>query len=92
MFFVDGPGSTSAITVGTSVVEAKIGASALEERKVLIIQPLGGDIYWSYNSGVTTATGHLLYDGTLVYIQTGPDLPVYLIAASNTNVRISEVS
>mgnify|MGYP001552262096 CR=1 FL=1 len=90
--FLDGPGITGAITVGTSPVEAKIGASPLSERKSIILQPLDGDIYWSYDSGVTTSTGHALDEGSLIYIQTGELLPVYLIAASNTDVRISEVA
>ena len=90
--FVDGPAISGAITVGTSVVEAKLGASPLDERKYIALQPIGGDIYWSYNSGVTVSTGHRLYDGVLVYVQTGTALPVYLVADSNIDVRISEIS
>lgn len=89
---LDGPAISGAITVGTSAIEAKVGGSTFEDRKAIIIQPLGGDIYWSYDSGVTVNTGHKLYDGTLIYVQTGEQLPVYLIASSNTDVRISEVA
>jgi len=90
--YLDGPGTTGAITVGTSATEAKVGGSVFEERKVIIIQPLNGDIYWSYDSSVTTNTGHYIPDGTMMYISTGDQLPVYLIAGSNTDVRISEVA
>ena len=90
--YLDGPGTTGALTVGTSSVEAKVGGSILTERKSLIIQPIDGDIYWSYDSGITTSTGHLIPEGTMMYISTGELLPVYLIAASNTDVRLSEVS
>lgn len=90
--FTDGPGVTGAITVTTSASEVKVGGSALTERKYIIIQPIDGDIYWSYDSGVTTSTGHYIPEGTLVYVQAGEQLPVYVIAAANTDVRISEVA
>ena len=89
---LDGPGTTGAITVSTSAVEAKIGASAFSERKVVIIQPLDGDIYWSYDSGVTISSGHLINTGTLQFISTSELLPIYLVAGSSTDVRLSEVS
>jgi hypothetical protein len=89
--YTDGPGTTGAIVVGTTAVEAKIGGSRFDDRKILIIQPMDNPIYWSYDSGVTTSTGHYLPEGALVYISTGELLPVYLIAGSNTDVRLSEV-
>lgn len=90
--FADGPGLTGAITVTTSASEVKVGGSALSERKYVIIQPINNPIYWSYDSGVTSSTGHYIPSGTLIYVQAGEKLPVYVIAAANTDVRISEIA
>lgn len=92
MLLLDGPGTTGAVTVGTVAIEAKVGANVLEDRKAIAIQPIDNDIYWSYSSGVTTSTGHIIYKGTLVYVQSAESLPVYLVAASNTDTRISEIA
>ena len=89
----DGPAVQGALSVGTSVIEAKVGGSVLGERKIVIIQPLDGDIYWGYNSDITTSTGFKLYEGKLVYVQAGESLPVYLISGSSTvGVIVAEVS
>jgi len=92
MNFLDGPAVQGTITVGTSVSEAKIGASAFEDRKVIMAQAKNNSIFWSYDAGVTTSTGFELYPGTFVQIETGPDLPVYFVAASNTTVVLAEVA
>ena len=90
--FLDGPATTGAVTVTTSAIEAKVGGTVLSERKSLAIQPIDYDIEWSYSSGFSLGTGHIIYAGTLIYVQTGETLPVYLRAAQNTDVRLSEIS
>ena len=92
MLLLDGPAVTGALSVGTSAVEAKVGGSVLSDRKAIAVQPLDFDIYWGYDSGVTTSTGHLLYKGTLAYIQSAESLPIYFIAAQTTDVRLSEIA
>ena len=90
--FADGPAVTGSISVTNSAVEVKVGASALDERKFVAIQPIDGDIVWSYDPTVTTLTGHPVDEGTLVYVQAGERLPVYVIANTTVDVRISEVA
>jgi len=90
--YLDGPGITGSLPVGTSEVEAKVGGSIYPDRKAIVVQPLDNDIYWSYSSGVTTSTGHLIVSGTTVFISTGESLPIYFIADATTDVRLSEVA
>jgi len=52
---LDGPSAQATLSVGTvTVVEVKAGGTALEERKVITIQPIGGKIYVYFGDGVTT--------------------------------------
>jgi hypothetical protein len=55
---LDGPSTQDKVTVTTSVVkELKVGSSALDDRQVVTIQPLTGNI-WVYfgNGSVPNAT------------------------------------
>ena len=85
-------GTQGAITVGTSAVEAKVGSTALSNRKNLTIYNNSGNtIYWGYTSAVTTSTGSLLLRDSIAIFDVGPNTSVFLIG-SNTgnNVRITE--
>ncbi len=92
--FRDGPGAgPTSISVTTTAVEAKVGGSAQEERKVVALQPLDGDVFWGYDSGVTSSSGHKLYKDVYAEIQAATTLPIFLVAASGTvDVRVSEIS
>ncbi len=86
-------GVDGAISVGTTAVIAKVGASNLANRKLLIIQALGGTLYWGFTSGVTTATGRRIEKGAVAYLPFGPNTTVYLIASTVANdTRIGEVA
>lgn len=43
-------GASGVIAVTTTPVEAKVGASALADRKSLVLQPLTGKIFWGYSN------------------------------------------
>ena len=89
---LDGPGVYGTLSVSTAT-ELKVGGSALEERKVVSFQPVDGDIYYGYDSSVSTSTGTLVLKNQLVIIEAGTTLPVWLIAATGTvDVRITEVA
>jgi len=90
---IDGPANTFQLNVTTSAVELKQGASVLSERKYVLIQPLDGDVYWGYTSGVTAADGHRVREGGFFPIPAAERLPVYIVSASGTvDVRVSEVA
>jgi hypothetical protein len=88
---IDGPANTFNLSVST-VVELKQGGSPLTERKYVLIQPLDGDVYWGYTSGVTTSTGHRVANGSFFPIPAGDLLPVYIVSAGTVDVRVSEVA
>lgn len=70
------------VTVGTSAVEAKVGASAEPLREsVRIYNSSSGTVYFG-PSGVTTTTGEPLKKCQWVSLPAGSNNPVYLIAAS----------
>jgi len=89
---LDGPAVYGAKTVTTSAQEIKVGGSALEERKVITIQPTDGEIWFGYNSSVTSSTGTKIHEGQLIQIEASESLPVWMVSGGSVNVRITEVS
>lgn len=91
---LNGPADQGALSVTTTPVEVKLGASALSERTMITIQPLDGDVYFGYTSGTLTAlTGTKIFKGQYFPLEATDKLPVYLVAATGTvDVRITEVS
>ncbi len=83
-----------ALSVTTTSVEVRVGASALIDRKVVVVQPLGGDIFWGFDSGVTTSTGIKLFKNTIYHLPYTDDITVYLISTSGAgfDTRISELA
>jgi len=87
---------SSVVTVGTSQVEAKVGASPLTDRQVLIIK--NGDVRSIYvgPTGVTTSGStkgiELERLGSLVF-EVGPQISVFMIAGSaGTDVVVQELA
>lgn len=78
-----------AITVGNSAIEAKVGGSRYVNRKLLTIIPTNGTIYYGYSNLVTVANGTPIYKNQMFIISIA-DIPFWLIAANNTDVRITE--
>jgi hypothetical protein len=79
----------ASVSVSTTAIELKAGASRLANRKTLLIQPQNGKIYIG-GAGVTTATGFELANKQTFIIAVSEDVPVYAIAESSVGVRIIE--
>jgi len=90
----DGPGNNASLSVtNVTAVEVKVGASPQDERKIIIIQPQDGKIYWGYSSGVTAANGFFIGKKQTVILEATPQLPIWIISSAGTvDVRIAEVS
>lgn len=80
-----------AISVGIAQVEAKVSTSRLVGRKVIQVTPTNGTIYFGGN-GVTVSTGTPIFKNQSYPIAASDAVPVYLIAAATTDVRIVEGS
>jgi hypothetical protein len=85
-------GTQSALTVGTTAVELKVGASPLANRKVAtFFNNSNAIIYYGYTSAVTTTTGTPIQKNQLLGWAVGPSTSIYLIAGSAANDgRITE--
>lgn len=90
---LDGPAVYGFLNVTTTAVEVKVGASVHTDRKVITIQPIDGEVYFGYDSSVTSSTGTKIFKGQVYPLEAGELLPVWIVAASGTiNVRITEVA
>lgn len=97
---LDGPASHDTISVDTvTVVEAKIGASPLEERKVLTIQPTDKlYIYWGDGNGAPSAAtvaadGITLFKNGVYTFEAGESQSIYMLSVSGTiDVKVVERS
>lgn len=87
---IDNAAVFGAISVSTTAVEAKVGASALVNRKSLTICPTNGVVYFGFTSSVTVATGTPISSGNILPF--GFAISVFLIASATTDVRITEAS
>lgn len=91
---LNGPAVYGNIIANSTSIEVKIGASPLEERTVITIQPLDGNIYYGYDSSVTTSNGTKIYKGQVHTLEATDQLAVWIVSetGTNTNVRVTEVS
>lgn len=83
---------STAISVGTSAVEAKVGPTALASRKFVSVTPTNGIVYFGSDASVTTATGTPIQSTVTATFSFSDNAPVYLIADSTVDVRIMEGS
>lgn len=89
---LDGPSVYGSITVGTTPVELKVGASPFEERKAVTLISLNRNVYLGYDASVTTSTGTLVFKNQLLLLEASSSMSIYLVATNNTDVRIAELS
>lgn len=85
-------GVQGAITLGTTAIEVKVGASKLVNRKsVTVYNNSNKTIYWGYTSGVTTATGTpITKDGFAAWSRQA-DKSIYIISAdTGLDIRVTE--
>jgi len=89
---VNNGGVNGSITVGTSAVEAKVGASKLTNRKLLTIFHNGsGTLYWGYSNAVTTANGTQIFKNTMLALPVGDGTSIWLISGTaGQDVRVTE--
>lgn len=84
-------GVYGSVTIGTSAVEAKIGASKLINRKSLTITPITNTVYWGYDSSVTTSNGTPIFKSSTFSFDYNISIFVISPTASN-DIRITEAS
>ena len=97
---LDGPATQGTLSItDASVVEAKVGASALKNRKVVTVQPIDGKIYVYFGDDTASAPNSTTVgsDGLVVYknakesFEAGQQQPIYLLSVSGTvNVKLVE--
>jgi S-formylglutathione hydrolase FrmB len=83
-------GVNTALAVGAVAVEAKVGLTRLANRKLITIMPTDGSIYWGYSNAVTTSTGSEIFRNQFATFAVSDNVAIWLIAAGNRDVRISE--
>lgn len=81
-----------AISVTTTAIEAKAGSTRLFARQVILITPTNGVVYFGSSAAVTTSTGTPIFKNQSYPIAVTDNIPIYLIAAVTTDVRIVEGS
>ena len=96
---LDGPSSQSTLSsVGTAtVVEAKVGGSALAERKVVTLQG-DGKFYVYFGDGSTTpnaatviADGVTVFKDQITSFEASESQPLFVLAVTGTvNIKIIE--
>lgn len=90
---LDGPFAYTAITVTTTPVELKVGATVLPERKTIAIQPLTGDIFYGFDNLVSATTGLKAFQNIYIERPATDSVSIYLVtAAGSVDVRIAEFS
>lgn len=87
-------GVEGAISVTTSATPVRVGVSNLSNRKNLTAHNSSILVlYWGYTNTVTTSSGTPLFPNQFVSWDVGPDVTIYLIAASGSrDVRVTESS
>lgn len=81
------------VSVGTSATELKVGASALENRDFIIIQPKANKIFIGFDPSVTTSNGIEVKKDQTISIAAGDNIPIYAITDTGTvDVRIGELA
>lgn len=79
-------------SVTTSAAEALGGATILSGRKLIMITPTNGIIYWGTNSSVTTTTGTPIFSNSTLILSFSDNVHVFVIASTTTDSRIVEAS
>jgi len=83
---------TLTLTTGGTAYEAKVGGSRLAQRKSLIVIPQD-NMFWGYNSSVTTSTGIPISKDQPISWDIDPDstFQIWLVAsASSKTAKIAE--
>ena len=69
---LDGPAAQAKVAVtATTVIEAKAGGSTFDERKVISIQPIGGNLYMYLGDGSGTPSTSTVQNNGFTLFQNG---------------------
>lgn len=85
-------GQSRAQAITTTAAEALGAATILTNRKILILTPTNGTIYWGFSNTVTTSSGTPIFKNQMVAIAVTSNVHVYVIAGSTVDCRIAEAS
>lgn len=80
--------TSGTVTVGTTAVEAKVGATRAVNRQSLYIENKGPSAIFYGPSGVTVTTGATLAVSQTVFLELGDALGVFVIANTAGNTCI----
>lgn len=85
-------GLYGAVTIGTTAVELKVGASRLTARHVVTAVPVDGDCYWGYSNAVVSSSGTPLYRNQVLTVSTKDENPVLwaICTTVGRSVRVTE--
>lgn len=82
----------SGVITGSTAIEAKVGGTALANRKGIFITP-DRTVYWGATNAVTTANGTPIFKNQTVFIAAKAAAAIFLISGSGTaNYRIVEAT
>ena len=83
-----------ALTTANTSYEVKVGASRLTGRKSVTIMPVDADMYWGYNSSVTTSNGTPIFRNQFMEFSIDANdstAQIWVVCASaSKNARITE--
>lgn len=85
-------GINGSILVGTTAIEAKVGATRLDNRKNLTVYNNSKkNIYWGYSNSVSVSTGTPLSTGEMIIVKGEPDVEIWVISEDPLlDVRVTE--
>jgi len=81
---LDGPAVEDEISVTTTPVELKVGASALAERKVITFEAQDGKVRWGFTNGITSSRGYIGWKNQLTTIEASTSQDVWIVAETGT--------
>lgn len=86
--------SNLSLPTANTAVEVKVGGSRLTNRKLVTVIPTDADMYWGYDSSVTTSNGTPIFKNQFVAFDMANDATqIWLVCSTNTrNARITEAT
>ena len=88
---LSGTGVFSELTIGTSAVEGKIGASVLVGRKAVIFQALDKGIFMAEDASITTSNGIEIFKSQFFYLPFGAAGIFFIGTGAGLRLRFQEV-
>lgn len=80
------------LTVANTSYEAKVGVSRLANRKSLVVTAISANMFWGYDSSVTTANGTPLVKGQQAVFAVDPDSTFQVWLVSSTAAATARIA